>query len=64
MLVQHCENGSHRLFQYREIPDNDEPYRFEVHFKVIVHQHVSHSGYRLPVDLGVLLFVWVADPLS
>src|ERR1039457_1723939 len=47
----------------REISRNDEPDRLKVHFKVVVHQDVSHAGYRWPVDLGVPLFVRLADPL-
>src|ERR1039457_5387058 len=47
----------------REIARNDEPDRLKVHFKVVVHQDVSHAGYRWPVDLGVPLFVRLAYPL-
>lgn len=63
-LVQHCQDGAHRLLQRREISSNDEPDRLKVHFKVVVYQDVSHAGYRWPVDLGVPLIVRLADPLS
>src|ERR1035441_2367499 len=35
----------------------------KVHFKIVVYQHVSHAGYRRPVDLRVPLPVRFADPL-
>ena len=62
-LVQRSQDGAHGLLKGREISRNDELDRLKVHFKVVVHQYVSHPGYRWPVDLGVPLFARLADPL-
>ena len=62
-LVQSSQDGAHRFLKQREISCNDEPDRLKVHFKVVVHQDVPHPRYRWPVDLGVLLFVRLADAL-
>jgi len=45
-LVQPSHDGAHRLLKGREIPRNDEPDGLKVHFKVVVHQDISHADYR------------------
>ena len=49
--------------QGAEIPCHDEPDRLEIHFKVVVHQRVSHAGYGRPGDFGMPLLVRLGNPL-
>jgi len=63
-LVQFGQNGAHGLLKGGDISHNHKPHRLKVHFKIVVYQDVSHARYRWPVNLGVLLLVRLADPLT
>jgi hypothetical protein len=62
-LVQRSNDGAHRLIERRQISHYYIPNRVEIHFKVVVHQDVSHAGYRRPVDLRVPRLVRLVNPL-
>ena len=51
------------LSQRMEIPRDNIPDCLKVHFKIVVHQDVSHAGYRRPIDLRVPFLVLFMDPL-
>ena len=43
---------------------NDVPDGLEIYVEIVVNEHVPHPGNRLPIDLGVLVFINRADPAN
>ena len=62
-LVQCNIDGAHRVLERRQISHDYIPDCLKVHFKIVMHQDVSHAGYRRPVDSRVPLLMRLVDPL-
>ena len=62
LRVHPSQDRAHDELEGWEIAGGYIPDSLEIHFEVVMNEHVPHTGNRLPVNFGMRVFMSCIDP--